>query len=175
MRILQVVAAVALAMASVSSLAVDGIAVEVGRGDGADMARIGAQWDWSKRWLQTTDWHVGGYWDLTVGQWHRNSAPGQNEDITEFGLTPVLRFQRNDLKGAYAEGGVGAHLLSHTSLGDHGFSTAFQFGNHLGVGYRFGAKSAYDVSYRFQHLSNASIKSPNRGINFNQIRLQYHF
>jgi lipid A 3-O-deacylase len=175
MRILQIVAAATLAMAAVTSHAVDGMSVEVGRGDGADMARIGAQWDWGKRWMPTSDWHVGGYWDLSVGQWHRSSAPGQNEDITEIGLTPVFRFQRNDLKGAYAEGGIGFHLLSHTSLGDHGFSTAFQFGNHLGVGYRFGAKGAYDVSYRFQHLSNAGIKSPNRGINFNQVRFQYHF
>ena len=52
-------------------------------------------------------------------------------------------------------------------------STAFQFGNHIGVGYRFGAKGSYDLGYRFQHLSNASIKRPNAGINFNQVRLQY--
>jgi len=65
--------------------------------------------------------------------------------------------------------------LSKTSLGDKRFSTMFQFGDHLGVGYRFGTKGAFDLSYRYQHLSNASIKRPNNGINFNQIRLQYHF
>jgi hypothetical protein len=54
-------------------------------------------------------------------------------------------------------------------------STAFQFGNHVGLGYRFGATNAFDLSYRFQHLSNASIKSPNAGINFHQVRAQYNF
>ncbi|TAN71966.1 MAG: acyloxyacyl hydrolase, partial [Gallionella sp.] len=29
--------------------------------------------------------------------------------------------------------------------------------------------------YRFQHLSNGSIKQPNQGINFNQIRFTCHF
>ena len=33
----------------------------------------------------------------------------------------------------------------------------------------------YDLGYRFQHLSNADIKKPNDGINFNQIRFSYHF
>lgn len=51
----------------------------------------------------------------------------------------------------------------------------FQFGDHLGLAYRFGEKGALDASYRFQHLSNAGIKEPNNGIDFHQIRLQYHF
>ena len=45
----------------------------------------------------------------------------------------------------------------------------------LRLGYRFGAKGAFDLSYRYQHLSNGGIKHPNNGVNFNQIRLQYHF
>ncbi len=165
------------AVASVSSHAIDGVSVEGGRGDGTntDMGRIGVQWDWNKRWFQGQNWHLGGYWDLSLGYWHRDAAPGLNEDITEIGLTPVFRWQQNDLKGPYGEAAVGFHLLSKTSLGEKRFSTAFQFGDHLGAGYRFGAKGEYDLSYRYQHLSNASIKRPNNGINFNQIRFQYHF
>ena len=94
---------------------------------------------------------------------------------SEIGVTPVFRLQRNEKTGAYVEAGIGAHFLSRTSIGDKRFSTSFQFGDHFGVGYRFGAKGAYDVSYRFQHLSNGAIKHPNNGINFNQLRLQYHF
>jgi hypothetical protein len=51
----------------------------------------------------------------------------------------------------------------------------FQFGNNVGAGYRFGAKGAFDLGVRYQHLSNASIKRPNNGINFTQVRLQYWF
>ena len=164
-----------LAAASPPAIAVDGIAVEAGNGDGADMGRVALQWDWKSRWFEGKSWHLGGYWDLGVGYWQRDVQPGQNGDITEIGLTPVFRLQPNDLTGPYAELAVGIHFLSRTSLGDKRFSTAFQFGDHVGLGYRFGAKGAFDIEYRFQHLSNASIKRPNNGINFNQIRLQYHF
>ena len=164
-----------IAIASAPAAAVDGIAVEYGQGDGADMGRIGVQWDWNKRWFEGKSWHVGGYWDLALGYWTRDAGPGQNDELADLGLTPVFRLQGNDLKGPYAELGIGFHLLSKTSLGDKRFSTKFQFGDHLGIGYRFGAKGAFDVGYRYQHLSNASIKRPNNGINFHQVRVQYHF
>ncbi|MBI4204509.1 MAG: acyloxyacyl hydrolase [Betaproteobacteria bacterium] len=167
--------ALAWAVMSAPSYAIDGASVEVGNGDGTDMGRVGVQWDWKTRWLQGQNWHLGGYWDFALGYWHRGSPPGLNEDITDIGLTPVLRLQRNDLRGPYLEAGIGFHLLSKTSIGDKRLSTAFQFGDHVGAGYRFGPKAAYDVSYRFQHLSNAGIKKPNNGIEFHQIRLQYHF
>ncbi|MCW5568831.1 MAG: acyloxyacyl hydrolase [Dokdonella sp.] len=156
--------------------AVDGVSVELGRGDGTDMGRIGLQWDWNKRWFPGQNWHLGGYWDLALGYWDRGGVlPGQNDSITEIGLTPVFRLQQNDLKGLYAEAAIGFHLLSRTSLGDKRFSTRFQFGDHLGVGYRFGARGEYDLGLRYQHLSNGSIKKPNNGINFAQIRFQYRF
>jgi lipid A 3-O-deacylase len=168
-------AAAVLLSSSAPALAVDGVAIEAGYGYGASMGRIAAQWNWNKRWFQGEKWHLGGYWDLALGHWRRDAAPGQNDGITEIGLTPVLRLQRNDLRGPYFEGGIGYHLLSRTTLGGKRFSTQFQFGDHVGFGYRFGAGGAFDVGYRYQHLSNADIKRPNNGINFNQIRLQYHF
>jgi hypothetical protein len=72
--------------------AVDGMAIDGGGGNGADMGRIAVQWNWNKRWFQGRDWHLGGYWDLGLGYWQqRDPAPGQNEDIFEIGLTPVFR------------------------------------------------------------------------------------
>jgi len=155
--------------------AVDGIAVEAGNGDGTDRGRLALQWDWGKRWFQGREWHLGGYWDLGAGYWRRDALPGQNDEIFEIGLTPVFRVQRNALTGPYAELAVGFHVLSRTTIGDRRFSTLFQFGDHLGLGYRFGTKGAYELGYRYQHLSNADIKKPNNGIDFHQVRLQYHF
>lgn len=155
--------------------AIDGMSIEGGRGEGTDRFRVGVQWDWNKRWLQGKDWHVGGYWDLAAGYWHHSAPPGFNEDLSEISLTPVLRLQGNDKRGPYVEGGLGFHLLSETSIGDKRLSTSFQFGSHIGAGLRFGAKGQYDFGYRFQHLSNAGIKRPNPGINFHQVRFQYHF
>lgn len=168
-------------LASGSAAAVDGMSIQGGvgagssDGSGTNMARIALQWDWKQRWFRGATWHVGGFWNLGAGYWQRDALPGQNDDLAEIGLTPVFRFQQNDLRGPYIEAGVGAHLLSSTSLGDKRFSTSFQFGSHLGVGYRFGDKQAFDLGYAYQHLSNADIKKPNDGIDFHEIRLQYHF
>ena len=96
----------------------------------------------------------------------------------DFGLTPVLRLQPNNPAGfsPYAELGVGFHFLSSTSVSpQRQFGSSFQFGDHVGAGVRFGDKGQYDIGYRYQHLSNAGIKQPNQGINFQQLRLQYHF
>jgi opacity protein-like surface antigen len=168
-------------VASGSAFAVDGVSIQGGvgaassEGSGTEMIRAAAQWDWNRRWLQGKEWHVGGFWNVGAGYWQRDATPGQNGELYEIGVTPVFRLQGNELAGPYVEAGVGAHLLSETSLGDRRFSTSFQFGSHLGVGYRFGARQAFDLSYSYQHLSNADIKKPNDGIDFHQVRLQYHF
>lgn len=155
--------------------AIDGFAFEAGRATQTDMMRIAAQWKWSQRWFQTASRHLGGYWDLSLAEWDREHRPGETGYLTEIGFTPVFRLQANDLRGFYLEGGIGAHLLSSTQLGNKHFGTAFQFGDHLGFGYRFGARGAMDISYRYQHLSNADIKQPNNGIDFQQLRLQFWF
>src|SRR5262249_5997589 len=82
-------AAAALGLAGAPALAVDGVAVEGGWGDGTntDMGRVAIQWDWKKRWFEGGSWHVGGYWDLGLGYWRRDDVlPGQNDEITEIGL-----------------------------------------------------------------------------------------
>ena len=168
--------AVTAALISTPAGAVDGVSVEYGQGNGTDLGRVGVQWDWNKKWLQTGDWHLGGYWDLSAGYWNASNVPvGRNSSIIDIGLTPVFRVQQNDMRGFYGEIAVGFHLLSHTTIGNKTLSTAYQFGDHLGAGYRFGDKGQYDLSYRYQHLSNGGIKKPNNGINFNQVRFQYHF
>ena len=174
-KMLCVGAALWLSLTGARAMAVDGVAVEVGSGDGTDMGRIALQWNWKKPLYQGAGWNVGAYWDLGLGYWNNDGFPGRNKDITEIGLTPVMRLQRDDLKGLYGELGLGMHLQSRTTIGDKRMGTLFQFGSHLGVGYRFGVKRAFDLSYRYQHLSNAGINRPNDGINFNQVRLQYHF
>ncbi len=173
MRGALVATAMMLGVAAPPVFALDGIAVEAGRATNTHTRRASLQWQWSQRWLQSEHWHVGGYWDLGVAQWDQEAAPSRHFRLNEMGLTPVFRVQSNDLRGAYLEGGIGAHLLSTTELSNKPFSTSFQFGEHLGMGYRFGAHGDMEIGYRYQHLSNAGIKRPNRGIEFHQIRLQY--
>lgn len=176
-------AIVAAALAfSPAAFAVDGASFEYGKSDSSNadvkLYRAGLQWDWKKRWLDTGNWHLGGYWDASLGYWDNNSALKTHSSIIDIGLTPVFRFQPNNYAGfaPYIEAGIGLHLLSATSVSpDRRFGSSLQFGDHLGLGVRFGDKGRYDIGYRYQHLSNAGIKDPNQGINFHQLRLQYLF
>ena len=175
------IAAAVLAF-SPAVLAVDGVSFEYGKSNSSNadvkLYRVGVQWDWKKKWLDTGNWHVGGYWDLSLGQWDNRSALKTNSGLTDIGFTPVFRFQQNNYSGfsPYFEAGIGFHLLTATSVSpERRFGGSFQFGDHLGVGLRFGDKGRYDVGYRYQHLSNGGLKDPNQGINFHQLRLQYNF
>lgn len=162
---------------SPASLAADSISVEFGTGDKTKMVRLGAQWKWNSMWWNTNGTHIGGYWDLTAAHWRGNrfqNIPGNTQNITAVGITPVFRFQNNSLKGFYAEAGIGAHLLSELyDNNNKQLSTRFQFGDHIGIGYVF-ANNA-DVSLKIQHFSNGSIKKPNDGVNFAVVRVSYPF
>lgn len=165
-----VLAALALA-ASFGAQAVDSVSAEAGTGEGINMWRLGAQWKWDKKWFQSGDRHLGGYWDAQIGQWDGGAG-----NITDLGFTPVFRWQQNDGMGIYLEGAIGAHLISQKQIRPTTrTSTTFQFGDHIGLGVRFGDKGRYDLSIRLQHHSNGSIKKPNPGTNFQIVRFQYHF
>lgn len=63
----------------------------------------------------------------------------------------------------YIKSGVG---VSYISLHTHEQSTQCNFISHLGAGFHYflNEKLALTFEYRFRHLSNASIKQPNSGI-----------
>ena len=146
--------------------AIDSLSLEYGRGnDRTDLWRIGAQWQWDKRWWQRGGWHLGAYWDLQLGEW-RNGR-----DVYDLSITPVFRYQRSSGDVIpYVEAAIGFHLLSDVSISRQRiFSTRFQYGDHVGVGAVIGR---HDLSVRLQHLSNGGIARPNPGINFLVLRYQ---
>jgi hypothetical protein len=163
-----------LGLASVGR-ADNGVAVVLGQGDGTDMAQISLIRQWDRQWFTGGNWYLTGYWEASVGRWHSASAGGKA--IWDLGLAPVFRFQpkAGGVK-PYVEGAIGFHLISDTHVNaGRDLGSAFQFGDHLGAGLVFGDQGRFDLGYRFEHLSNADIKSPNDGVNFQQIRFAYHF
>lgn len=158
--------------------AVDAVSVEYGNGDGADMARVGVVWNWDRQWFSDGNWLVTGFWEASLGSWRGHSAAGNNQTVVDVGFTPVFRLQQKNPDGIapYAEAAIGFHMITPTFIySNRRFGSSFQFGDHIGFGMRFGDRQQFDLGYRFQHLSNAGIKKPNQGINFNQIRFAYHF
>jgi lipid A 3-O-deacylase len=170
-------ASVALLGLQTSSYAVDSTSVEVATGAKVQMLRLGAQWDWKDTaWFKSNGTQLSGYWDLSVAEWRqeRYLNTDSHKNFTDIGFTPVFRFQRDDKKGFYAEGGVGVHLFS-SLYNNNGkkLSTAFQFGDHIGGGYVFA--NGVDVGLKLQHFSNGGIKQPNGGVNFVVLKAAYHF
>jgi lipid A 3-O-deacylase len=145
----------------------------------ADVYRLGLQNRWERTWFNDGAWNVGGYWDAEVAYLEADAAPGENDDLYDFSLTPVFRVQRDTALSSgvspFAEAGVGAHLLSETSLASENFATAVQFGSLLGLGLGFGKRGQYELAYRFQHISNANIKTPSDELNLHMLRLGYSF
>ncbi len=165
------------AAASFPALAVDSVSFETGYGDHTRMVRVAIQSTWDKQWWKSNGTHVGGHWDLSLAHWRGSRAGdnrGHSQDIAVLGLTPVFRLQNNSLRGFYVEAGIGAYLLSDLYDNDgKRFSTAFQFGDHVGLGYFF--SNDLEIGLRIQHFSNASIKKPNPGVNFAIVQLRYAF
>ena len=153
--------------------ALDGVSAEFGQGHGIWLWRLGLQWNWSDRFTFVRgNWHGRVYWDVNAGVWEQGVST-----IYDFGVTPVLRLENERPHGSpYFEVGIGPHMLSSLEVTPYRtFTTHLQFGDLVGVGVRFGHEERYDFGLRFQHISNGGIENPNPGINFLQLRLQYHF
>ena len=168
------------AMASSPANWVDAISFTLGNDENSnqtDVYRIGLQNKWERSWFEGGAWYVSGYWDAELA--YLDSDIGRHDELWDISLTPILRLQRDaDLSSGvtpYAEAGIGAHLFSDTRLGNRIFSTAFQFGSLIGVGLGFGVRGQYELSYRFQHTSNADIEEPNDGLDLHLLRLGYNF
>jgi lipid A 3-O-deacylase len=146
----------------------DGLSLEIGRGDDrTNLLRVAVQDRWREQLAAARDWRLAGYWELSAAAWDNH-----DESAADLGLTPVFRVERESL---YVEAAIGFHLVSRRISGARVFSTAFQFGDHLGAGMRFGPGGRYDVGMRLQHISNGGLRRPNPGINFVLLRLQYSF
>jgi lipid A 3-O-deacylase len=156
--------------------AIDSASLDLAEGNKTQVIRVSAQWDWSSRWWQSNGTHLSGYWDLGLGQW-RATRFGNTDSVrtlTDLGLTPVFRWERNDRRGWYGELGIGVHYLSgRYDNNGRQLSTHFQFGDHLGVGYVFGG--GVDLGLRLQHFSNGGYREPNDGVNMAVLRARYRF
>lgn len=177
---LRAIVGVALAGCALYGAAAQAASLAIAGGASSDASIVGAAWGWSapqplREWTRSRlTWGI----EADAMNIHaRHGRPFGEANIAAIGVTPNLRIEwpRGNVT-PYAEVGVGAHLLSHTHLrGGPRLGTAFQFGEWLGAGLRFGAQHAFEAGLRLEHLSNADIKLPNDGITFVEARLGWHF
>jgi lipid A 3-O-deacylase len=151
--------------------------VQAGLGDGVRSAAIGFTWDLP--WRHENDWSVWeGYLDLSLGRWRvsTDGAWSGHQEVTQVGITPVARLRPKGWSQFFFEAGIGANwIFPIYSNNSRRFSTTFNFGDHIAVGWQFGAMGDREVTLRLQHFSNAGIKHPNPGENFVQLRYAHRF
>jgi lipid A 3-O-deacylase len=131
-------------------------------------SRIGIQWESAPLWsTQLLDHPLELSAELGVAYW-RHKRPveaGQNKSLYQLSAIPMFKWWLGH--SWFLEGGIGATLISETQLGPKRYSTAFQFGDHVGVGFQIDPRTR--VGVRYSHFSNATIKKPNNGLDALQL------
>ena len=132
---------------------------------------------WNPRWDALPDpWSM--YFEASLSRWNgRGDYSSDHGVLTQVALVPVFRWRADQGRSAwFGEGGIGATVTSSVYRHeDKHFSTSFNFGDHVGVGYSFGTARQNELALRFEHFSNAGIKHPNPGQNFTQLRYVHRF
>ncbi len=152
-----------------------GAYLQVGGGEnGLAAVTAGAIWPlaWKPELLGTT---FTTYVDGNASLWSVEGPGGDRRSYGQLALVPYFRYTFDAGRSPwFVEGGIGVSVtnkLYRTS--DKYFSTAFNFSDNLALGYALG--NGGELSLRVQHVSNGSIKKPNPGENFLQVRYAFTY
>jgi hypothetical protein len=152
-----------------------GFFTQVGVAEEVTAATAGAMWSVRGNPVRSR-WGV--YVEASVSRWNsRGGHPSESGVLTQIAAVPVVRYRFADGGSPwFVEGGIGATVTSSVfRSADKHFSTAFNFGDHVGFGVAFGPARKDELVLRAEHFSNAGIKHPNPGENFVQLRYAHHF
>lgn len=165
------------AWAAASPLRPTQLFVQASHAPTASGAGIGAGWAW--RWQRTLgDYGVlAARTDAILEHWwitRRSDAGGGS--ATRLGITPVLQWRRARDAGLFVEVGLGLNWIGPTyTTGEKRFGSVFNFGEHIGVGWRGAGALPWEWTLRYQHFSNGGLSEPNPGENFVQLRVAKGF
>jgi lipid A 3-O-deacylase len=130
-------------------------------------AEVTANWNLPWAWSLGSRWRLESRIDASAG-WLGD--PGGDAAIGTVGPSLVLRLEGFPVT---LEGGVSPTLLSRQEFATKNLGSYFQFTSHAGLNWDFAPH--WRLGYRFQHMSNAGIGSPNPGLNLHMIGVSYLF
>lgn len=115
--------------------------------------------------------------DLAVRHWRTNHHHGGRRGLTQWLAQGVWRYPLGRAQTPwFIELGAGVSVFDgHYQARHRRFSTRFQFVESVGVGYRLGTSRPQEISLRYQHISNAGIRSPNPGEDLVMLRWAWQF
>jgi lipid A 3-O-deacylase len=167
-------AALLVLAASAASHAQTRASVVLEQGEGSKLFGLGAVAHGRPGWRPVLGADVDQVWIGRLAYWRANKSDANGRQLWDVSLVPALQLTwgRGAPVSPFAEIGIGAHLISHSRLNNRFFGSAFQFGEHAGVGVNFGRDAAYSVLLRIEHVSNGSITKHNDGMTFTGIELR---
>ena len=173
---LRVLCSVMLSGAAERAMAVDAAYVTLGGDRNIAVYSVGLGWAPWWTWEMDADRIVSLRGTAGVAFWDAPRSDA-NRSLIAVGAYPVLRLASTSVAGfvPYVEGSVGVNVLSRTKIQERRLSTAFQFGEYIGIGAVLGDKRQFDIGARYQHISNADIKRPNDGLTYASLVFQYRF
>ena len=146
--------------------------LQAGAGSDVDSANAGLIWELDRGWTAFGGARVSASTEVSIGRWHVDDRGGSASSTnTQVGFTPTLRMTSSGALGVFGELGMGVNVIAPLyRTDDKRFSTAVNFGSHIGIGFRPWGPTGAELGLRAQHFSNAGIKHPNPGENFLQLR-----
>lgn len=149
--------------------------LQAGEGEDTRAVTVGLTWDWDKSWSLGLG-RLGGHWELSASRWSYPPMDGRREAwLGQVGVVPTLRYRWDEgMSTLFVEAGIGASWTTTLYQTQRKrFSTTFNFADHVGIGWTFGASREHEISLRIKHYSNAGIKRPNPGVNLLEIRYSH--
>lgn len=145
--------------------------VQLGHSARTEAVTAGVLWPWSDRRHVSRGGSWTGFTEVSIGHWRGHGAAADGRAIsTPIGLTPLLRYHFDRWPRLFVEGAIGLHVIAPLYRGGtRRLSTAFNFGDHVGIGWR-DAAGAPEWTLRWQHFSNGGLRRPNPGEDFIQVR-----
>ena len=174
----QIIAAYMLGMIFNSNVAMGsvGVGVDVGAGDKATVYKVSMQQPWRSTLTNVIPFAVTPYFEWSIAQINENKYQNINNKkhaFTVYGLTPIFRHYSTTYPAVFFELGSGINLMTNKFNNDGTMSsTRFQFGDHIGLGYKF---NNAELMIKFQHYSNGHLKTPNPAVNFVMAKLVVNF
>ncbi|UVK85535.1 acyloxyacyl hydrolase [Pseudomonas sichuanensis] len=159
-RLASSLAAFVLAFAGANLAQAAQLSGAVGATSQGDMTyRLGASFDWDKRWLESSAGHLTGYWDAAYTYWEGGGYSGAHS----LSFSPVFVYEFSGFTYTpFIEAGIGLAAFSKTEVGDQRLGSAVNFEDRIGFGLKLPADQK--IGIRAMHYSNAGIKQPNDGI-----------
>jgi lipid A 3-O-deacylase len=153
----------------------DGFFVQRGVGEEVEAFTVGGVRHLPVSWLGN---RAGLYGEVSISRWEaRPRAPRDTGTLVQLAFKPVLRYELIPASvTTFVELGIGLTISSEVyRKADRQFSTAFNFGDHLALGWAFGERHQHEVVLRVEHFSNGNIRLPNPGENFRELRYMHWF